>query len=783
MVRKVAMLGNHLPRQCGIATFTTDLSDAITREFDALDCFVLAMNDRPGHRYPDKVRFEIEERDLASYRRAADFLNVNAVDVLSVQHEYGIFGGKAGSHLLTLLRELRMPIVTTLHTILANPNALQKAAMDEVVQLSERVVVMSQKGAQLLESVHGVSPQKIDLIPHGIRTLTSATPDKDRLGLEGKHVILTFGLLSPDKGIENVIDALPRILVAYPNTVYVVVGATHPHIKERFGEGYRLMLKARAQKLGVDSSVVFHDRFVSDEELAGFLGAADIYITPYLKAEQITSGTLAYAVGTGKAIISTPYSYASELLADDRGILVPWNDPGAIANEVVELFADDQKRQRLSENAIAYGQSMAWPIVARGYMNTFERAHLEHTGRRHQSFQAKTLKERTAELPDINLDHLRLMTDHTGLLQHAAFSIPRYDDGYCIDDNARALLLTSLLEDTGAQSGKGVRVLAARYLAFVNHAFNPTLGRFRNFMSYTRVWLEDAGSEDSHARTVWALGTLVGRSRDPGRQSLGGDLFHGALPNTVGFTSPRAWAYVLLGIDEYLRAFQGDTNVQQVRDVLARRLLDLFVRTRKDDWPWFEDRLTYSNARLAQALIVSGDAMNHHEMRDVGLTSLEWLATMQRSEAGYFAPIGSNGFYVRDGHRANFDQQPVEVCGMVSACLDAFRVTGMVKFAELADYAFSWFLGQNDLEQSLYDESTGGCRDGLHVDRMNENQGAESTLSYLMALLEMKAAHRKKAATMNGHVPQQDRDTAVDSRVERAPDPQIFANALMETST
>ncbi|MDP3939332.1 MAG: glycosyltransferase family 4 protein [Deltaproteobacteria bacterium] len=746
-IRRIAVLGNHMPRQCGIATFTTDLSNAIASEFSDLDCFVLAMNDSGTHHvYPSRVRFEVTEKDIAAYRRAADFLNVNTVDVVSVQHEYGIFGGKAGSHVLALLRELRMPIVTTLHTILGEPNLLQRQAMDELCELSERLVVMSAHGAALLREIHGVPEHKIDLIPHGIPSVPFESGSKDKLGVEGKSVILTLGLLSPDKGIEHVIDALPEILARCPDTVYIVLGATHPHVKERHGETYRLMLENRAKSLGVDSSMIFHNRFVSPDELAEFLSAADIYITPYLQPDQITSGTLAYAVGSGRAVISTPYLYARELLAEGRGILVPWRDPQAIAREVIGLLCNDAKRFALRERAAAHGRDMLWPAVARRYVQSFEQARAEHDDRRRTSFQAKTLAKRPAGLPEINLEHLRLMTDDTGVLQHALFSIPHYAEGYCLDDNARAVLLMALVEDDGLEDFKAVRALASRYLAFVSHAFNEKTGRFRNFLSYSRRWTEKCGSEDSHGRALWALGAVVGRSSDPGRQSLGGDLFHAALPAISNFTSPRAWAYALLGIDEYLRAFEGDSNVQTVHKVLAERLLDLFRRSSGDDWPWFEDRVTYCNARLSQALIVSGSWLDNEEMTAAGMRSLEWLASIQRSKDSYFAPIGSNGFYKRGEPIALFDQQPVEACGMVSACLDAYRMTEDKRWSEHARRAFNWFLGQNNLQQSLYDASTGGCRDGLHPDRTNENQGAESTLSFLLALLEMRSADRPDVA-------------------------------------
>ena len=688
------------------------------------------------------VRFEIEENDVASYRRAVDFLNVSTVDAVSLQHEYGIFGGRAGNLVLPLLGELRMPIVTTLHTILADPDPTQCRVMDEIVRVSERLVVMSEHSAALLQRVHRVAREKIDVIPHGIPEVMFAPGNKDRLGVEGRSVLLTFGLLSPDKGIEHVVDALPAILEAYPDTIYIVLGATHPHVLEQSGETYRLMLEARAQRLGVDGSMIFHNRFVSQAELGEFLAAADIYVTPYLNPEQSTSGTLAYAVGAGKAVISTPYRYANELLADGRGILVPWRDSGAIAREVIGLLGDEGRCEAMRQRAAEHGRGMAWGAVARRHVASLERAAASHADRRRSAFHSRTLAERPASLPELNLDHLQCMTDDTGVLQHASFVVPRYGEGYCLDDNARALMLMVLLEEAGGLERRSVRALASRYLAFVSHAFHPASGRFRNFLTYERTWGEARGSEDSHGRALWALGTVVGRASDPGRRSLGGDLFQAALPALTHLSSPRAWAYALLGLAEYLRVFQGDTSVQAMRELLTARLLDLYERAKGKDWPWFEDHVTYCNARLPQALIVSGAAMARDDMVAVGTKALDWLGSLQHTPDGYFAPVGSNGFYRRGTAAARFDQQPVEACGMVSACLDAHRITGDAHWSRYASSAFNWFLGQNHLQQTVYDVSTGGCRDGLHADRLNENQGAESTISFLLALWDMRSAER-----------------------------------------
>ena len=749
-VHRLAVLGNHPPRLCGIATFTQHLTDALVAERNGLECAVLAMND-PGNRYayPARVRFEIGEADLTSYRRAVDFLHVHSPDVVSLQHEYGIFGGDAGAHVLALLRELRVPVVTTLHTVLATPDPQQRLAMDGVIRASERLVVMSARGAALLGEVHHVPADKIDLIPHGIPDVPPNLQGKEALGLQDRPVILTFGLLSPDKGIEQVIDALPAILARHPSLIYVVLGATHPTVKAHHGEAYRDSLEARARHLGVEHAVRFDNRFVSEGELVEYLGAADLYITPYHNAQQITSGTLAYAVGAGKAVISTPYLYAEELLADGRGVLVPWRDPPAIAREVVALLDDEPARLAMCARARAHGRAMQWPEVARGYLESFDRARHDHATRTPRLLPKHARRGPPIELPVLDLRHLRHMTDATGLLQHASFCVPRYDEGYCTDDNARALLLVTGLEASGPVGA--TRELASRYLAFVSHAFDSSSGRFRNFLSYERQWTETVGSEDSHGRALWALGAVGASAADDGRRKLGKDLFRAALPAARAFSSPRAWAFSLLGLDDHLKASPLDASAQAVRTELAERLLGLFERSSAPDWPWFEESATYDNARLSQALIVSGARMRRPQMLRSGLRSLAWLAEVQRCTSGWFAPIGSNGFYVRGGIPAEFDQQPVEACAMVSACLEACRVTGEPRWAAHARSAFRWFLGQNQLEMPLYDASTGGCRDGLHADRVNENQGAESMLSFLLALEEMRGADRARLRAASTH--------------------------------
>jgi len=741
-INRLAFIGNYLPRQCGIATFTTDLCEAVAAEYSGTTCIALPVNDiEAGYAYPARVRFELTEKDIESYHRAADFLNINNVDLVCLQHEYGIFGGRAGSHILALLRELRMPIVTTLHTILHDPDPDQRRVLEEVAALSDRLVVMSGRGAEFLKEVYQVPAEKIDFIPHGIPDVPFVDPSfhKDLFGVEGKIALLSFGLLSPNKGIENVIAALPAILAKHPNVVYIILGATHPHVKRIEGETYRLSLQWMAQEKGVEGQVIFYNRFVGLEELVEFISAADIYITPYLNAAQSTSGTLAYTLGAGKAVISTPYWYAEEMLAEERGALVPFNDPVALAEQVIDLLDNESKRHAMRKRAYQFGRAMIWPQVACRYMESFERARAERRHFSRPGFTARALDKRPGDLPPLKLDHLRHMTDETGMLQHAFFTVPNYREGYTTDDNARALMVSALLEELG--NGTALE-LASRYLAFVWYAFNAETGRFRNFMDYQRNWLEDSGSDDSHGRALWSLGTMLGRSNTPALHSMAGRLFEQALPAILNTTSPRAWAFALVGIQEYLQRFAGDRMASQVREELAGRLMALYKSHHSDEWRWYEDGLTYCNAALPHALLMCGRWIPDNSMTEAGLESLSWLADLQRAntEGRHFVPIGSNGFYQRGGDRARFDQQPVEAQAMVSACLEAYRITGDNRWRKEARRAFEWFLGRNDLNLPVYDPTTGGCRDGLHPDRPNENQGAESTLAFLQALLELRLA-------------------------------------------
>ena len=738
-INRIAFISDYPPRKCGIATFTQDLRNAINSQYPHSETFIISVNDLPeGYNYPPEVRFEIQHNDLSNYRNAADYLNFNPVDIVCVQHEFGIFGGPAGNYLLTLLKEIKSPIVTTFHTILKNPDVEQMKVMRELIRLSSRYVVMSETGKDFLEKIYHADPLRIDIIPHGIPDMPFVDPNfyKDQFGVEGKYVILTFGLISPGKGIENVLKALPKVIKKFSNIVYIVLGATHPNLLRQQGESYRFSLERLANDLGINKNVIFYNRFVSLEELKEFIGAADIYITPYLNEAQITSGTLSYAFGCGKAVISTPYWHAQELLNDSRGILVPFNNPDAIAEAIEELISNETLRHSMRKKAYIIGREMIWSNIAHLYMESFIKARRSKIQLSKHRVIIKTLEEENLNLPKLKTYYLKKLTDETGIIQHAKYSIPNFKDGYCLDDNSRALILTVLLENTPYYDDD-VRRLQEIYASFINYAFDEDNRFFRNLLSYDKKWLEEKGSEDSNGRALWALGTVINRSKNQQLQNWAADVFVRAINNVETFTSPRAWAFTLSGITEYLSKFGGDRIVSQIRDELEKRLIGLYKSVASNDWKWFENYLTYSNAKISLGLLSSASISSNQEAMVIGLESLKWLCGIQKSANGNFAPIGNQGFYNRGQKRAWFDQQPIEAYSTIAAALKAFEVTKDNYWLKEARLAFEWFLGRNDNQISLVDHNSGACRDGLHIDRANSNMGAESNLSYLLSLTLM----------------------------------------------
>ena len=741
-IDSVAVIGNYLPRQCGIATFTTDLVEGLSAEAPDIYSWAVAMNDKPeGYPYPEKVRFEINQNKLTDYSVAAQFLNISQTDIVCVQHEYGLFGGPAGSHLLKLLGDLRMPVVTTLHTVLKDPGPEYRAVMSKLSDLSDKLVVMSHKASDFLKDIYTVPEEKIVFIHHGIpdTPFIDSSFYKDKFGVEGKKVLLTFGLLSPNKGIENVLQALPVVTKKHPDVIYIILGATHPNILKFHGDAYRIMLQQLVRKLDIGEHVIFQNRFVELKELCEFLGIADIYVTPYLEEAQITSGTLAYAMGTGKAVISTPYWYATEMLAEGRGRIVPFHNPDAIAEQIIDLLDNDVDRDAMRKKAYLFSRDAVWKEVSRKYLQVFSEVRQNRTRnpRPRHSYVENIKAITNFELPEIKLDHLKAFTDDTGILQHANYTIPDRTHGYCTDDNARALLVAAMGQKYLHTNGLGLDILSGHYLGFLLYAYNEKNGRFRNFMTYSRQWTEEIGSEDSHGRALWCLGKAVAFLDDPGYLAMSTTLFNKALKLSEGFRSPRAVAFSLVGMHAYLEEFSGDSDVRRIREVLADRLFNQFKNNRTDDWPWLENALNYANGKLPHALLLSGQWMQRSDMIDMGLQSLKWLLSIQ-TEEGHLAPVGNNGWYEKGGPKARFDQQPIESNAMIEACVEAFNITRDKTWIDSAVMCFNWFLGHNDLNMPLYDPKTGGCRDGLMADGINQNEGAESSLAWLLSLMTLQ---------------------------------------------
>jgi glycosyltransferase involved in cell wall biosynthesis len=736
---RLAFIGNSLPRRCGIATFTTDLQQAIERTSPKMQSCIVAMTDRGRtYDYPPAVRLQINDCSLEDYERAAQVLNEGRCEVVSLQHEFGIFGGEAGGHIVALASRLAMPLVTTLHTVLSQPTRAQRQVLGRILNISSRVIVMAEKGRELLRSVYGAPAGKIEVIAHGTPDCAFVEPNQAKgvLGFGGRPVILTFGLLSPSKGIEVMVDAMPEILKSASNAVYVVLGATHPNLVLEQGESYRESLVARARALGVENHVVFLDRFVDQATLLDFISMCDVYVTPYLNEAQMTSGTLAYSFGLGKAIVSTPYWHARELLSDGCGVLVPFGDATAIGRETAALLGDAPRRLAMRERAYAHGRAMIWPRVAERYRDIFETAARSHRRLQAARPEASGIYPDTQAPPPLRLEHLLSLCDETGLLQHALHAVPDRSHGYCTDDNARALLLGCILGNAGEPPLS--EVLTNRFAAFLQHAWNPRTKRFRNFLGFDRRWLEERGSEDSHGRALWALGECARRDCDRSRRRWAASLFAQALPSIHNFTSPRAWSFTLLGLDGYCAAVAEDAEAARLRSLLANRLIAIMATVETRDWEWFEDGLAYDNARLPQALIVTGCATGNPYHVSTGLRSLRWLMGLQTTSAGLFRPIGSQSFGAKRTRPLAFDQQPVEATATVSACLAAWRADGDLAWRTHAATAFAWFFGGNDLSLPLVDLETGSCRDGLHPDRANENRGGESAVSYLLSLVEMR---------------------------------------------
>lgn len=729
-LRHVALLGNFLPRKCGIATFTTDVHAALTTRFPDLSVDVYAMDDGDGpYDYPDAVVLSIAEGDLAAYRAAARRIEASGAELVLIQHEYGIFGGRAGAHLLALLDALAIPVAAMLHSVLSDPDPDQRRVMEALVRQAEQLFVMAERGREILIETYRASPERITVVPHGVpdRALADADRMKPRLGLEGRDVLLTFGLLSPGKGIETMIEALPTIVERHPRVLYVVLGATHPRLIAREGEAYRQRLHALAEARGAADHIRWVDEFTDLERLLDFLEAADIYVTPYLGAQQMTSGTLAYAVAMGKPVISTPYVHAAELLPDGHGQLVDFGDSDGFAAAIADLLDDADERQRMAQANHALGRKMLWPKFAEAVVAAMTGL----AARRAQAAPKRTLLPRAASFAAVER-----LSDGTGILQHSDHGVPDYAHGYCVDDNARALIL---MQRAGDLSDLIYDRWTPVYAGFVQHAWNPAANRFRNFMAYDRTWLEEAGSDDSSARSLWSLGETARDGRSDALRQWAAALFRRTADQALGFRFPRSRAFAILGAAAMTAAESGDPLAMRLLADCGDALAGALAESRRPDWVWFEPFLSYDNARLPEALIRAGAALQRPEWIAGGLDALGWLAERQRAPEGHFRPVGNAGFGQPYAPPAPFDQQPLEAWATVDACEAALAVGGDRSWIETALGAWRWFEGANDLRHALCDAATGECLDGLGADGPNLNRGAESVLAFQLANRTIRA--------------------------------------------
>ncbi len=736
----VNFISSYIPRLCGIATFTNDLAASFKNLSNGIELRVnvSALNDIPeGYKYSQDVKFEIKDKSINDFKEAAYYLNLSDKDVINIQHEFGLYGGEAGSHILHLLENIKKPVVTTLHTVLEHPTEDQLKVIQEINRYSSYIIVQSERALKMLTDIYGVGPEKVKFIPHGAHDVPflDTTYYKDKFQLAEKKVLLTFGLLSPGKGIEDVINALAKVIESHPDTVYIILGATHPHVKKQYGESYRNSLENLVRKHGLDNNVIFINRFVNTEELLEFLMMSDIYISPYHNMEQIVSGTLTYALASGKAIISTPYWYAEELLKDEKGVLYSPQNIDELSAAIIDLLNDESKRNKLRRNAYEAGRKMIWPEVAAKYLEIFQKAAAEYTLVFSNIIPSAKYKL-MPPLPEVNLAHLRNITDATGIIQHSIYSIPNRNEGYCIDDNSRALL--SVIMNKHLFHDPVVDRLISIYLSFIHHAYNSEKGLFRNFMSYERKWLEKTGSEDSNGRTLFVLGYMIKNTDNQLHLALCKMLFDSAIKTMKKFQNLRAVSYIIMGCIFYLQKFSGAREVKKICEKMLEKLYETYMENSAEDWKWFENFLTYDNARLPQALLMGGIYFKNSNYLYSGLEALNWYFDLiHDKERNSISLIGNDGWYYKGKEKAKYDQQPVEIPSIIDACYQAYLITEDMEWINRIGISFSWFLGNNDRQEPLYDFTTGGCYDGLTTTVINQNQGAESTVSWLTSLHRM----------------------------------------------
>jgi len=744
---KIAYISTYPPRECGLATFNQNLVNALSLNpsYNPQQSFVVAMNESENldeHAYPKEVKFVIRQQNQQDYIDAANFINESNIDTVIIEHEFGIFGGNSGVFLLSLINRLKKPFITILHTVLKEPSFMQQTIIKEIALKSSKIVVMSKKAVLFLTSIYQIPKSSIKLIEHGVPDLEPILNNEVAQSelFKNRKVLFTFGLISRNKGLETMIKALPSIAAEHPEVLYVILGNTHPGVVKHNGEEYRDSLKALAKDLGVENNIAFVNKFVSEEELHQYLTACYIYVTPYLNEAQITSGTLSYAIGAGAAVVSTPYWHAQELLADNRGKLFDFKNDKQLAQIVNELLSDEHKHQQLKQNAYQYGLDLRWPAIGNVYINVLEDA-----------LAAGNKPQRTVPpiidvegMPALNLNHINLLTDDTGIIQHARFGIPNLKEGYCIDDNARALIM-ALMAFEQDKNQKALKLIPV-YLSFIQYMQRED-GNFRNFLSFNRNYLDEVGSEDSFGRTIWSLGYLIAVAPNNSYREFGRELFSHSVTHFKDLKYLRGKANTVIGIANFLSVHQGDELLITEINQLAKSLVSSYHANKDGDWHWFEDILTYDNAILPLALLHHYEATGNQESYQIAMESIEFLNSFS-FENGYLNPVGNAGWMKKHGKNPIYDQQAIETMAMVLLYAKTFEITKDIKYLNMMHTSYEWFLGKNSLHIPLYDFETNGCADGLQFNSVNRNQGAESTLAYFISHLAVLKAAEAEYVTL-----------------------------------
>jgi glycosyltransferase involved in cell wall biosynthesis len=740
---RIAYISTYPPRECGIATFNQNLMRAVNANFPERDSlveggFVVALNDSESlqeYEYPEEVKYVIRQNHQKDYIRAASFINTSDTDVCILEHEFGIYGGESGIYILPLLNRLEKPLISILHTILKDPSYVQRIIIREIAEQSSKIIVMSQRAVEFLTTIYEVPLEKIQIIEHGVPDVEASkrNPVKSLSQFKNKRVLLTFGLISRNKGLETVIKALPKIVARNPDVMYVILGNTHPGVLKNSGEEYRDHLKSLAQQLNVSKHLSFINQFVEEEDLVNYLSAAEIYVTPYLNEAQITSGTLSYAVGAGAAVVSTPYWHATELLADNRGRLFDFKNADALAAIVNEFLENDQVLSNLKENAYEYGLHLRWPVIGAEYIRVAQESCARH------DFSDKILKNSIVDpeiMPKFSLTHVLRLTDDTGIVQHAKYGIPNLKEGYCLDDNARALIM-ALMAYQRNKSKEAFELLPV-YLSYI-HYMQTEDGNFRNFLSFDRRYLDEVGSEDSFGRTIWSLGYLISCAASNSYREFALELFHRSFRHFKALSHLRGMANTIIGIAYYLQVFPGDEGMANELVRLTQPLIEAYENNQSEDWQWFEEKMTYDNAILPLALLHSCEITGNEKVKYVAMKTMAFLDELTLSN-GYLSPVGNDGWYYRGGTFPIFDQQAIETMAMVLMHFQAYRIFHKPQYIEKLFLSYRWFLGENTLRAPLYDHETKGCCDGLLPRGINRNQGAESTLAYLISHLTVLKA-------------------------------------------